>query len=148
MNIDPLDEKIINTLKDNARQSSEKVAKKLKISPTTVRRRMKKLTRTGAMKITTLIDPAKMGIIVPTVIGVDVELGSIESVADVLVKMPEVNWVSTTTGRVDLLLGAGFHSTNELSEFMQKKMAGIKGIKDTETFVCLEMKKGRYVPYY
>jgi Lrp/AsnC family transcriptional regulator for asnA, asnC and gidA len=146
MEIDSLDEKLIGTLRDNARQSSEKVAKRLKVSPTTVRRRMKKLTRSGAVMITTMIDPVKIGILVQTVIGVDVELGNIESVTDILVKMPEVKWISTTTGRFDLLFGAGFHSTNELSDFMQRKLAGIKGLKDTETFICLEMKKGRYVP--
>ncbi|MBN1368046.1 MAG: Lrp/AsnC family transcriptional regulator [Dehalococcoidales bacterium] len=146
MKIDALDEKLISILRDNARQSSEKVAKRLKVSPTTVRRRMKKLTRSRAVIITTMVDPIKIGFLVQTVIGVDVELGSIESVTEVLVKMPEVKWLSTTTGRFDLLLGASFHTTTELSEFMQKKLAGIKGLKDTEIFVCLEAKKGIYLP--
>ncbi len=146
MKIDSLDEKLIGMLRDNARQSSEKVAKKLKVSATTVRRRMKKLTRSGAVIVTTMIDPGKIGLIVHSIIGVDVELGAIETVADVLVKMPEVKWLSTTTGRFDLILGAIFHSTTELSDFMQRKLSGIKGIKDTETFICLEMKKGIYVP--
>ncbi len=146
MKIDSLDEKLIGMLRDNARQSSEKVAKKLKVSATTVRRRMKKLTKSGAVIVTTMIDPGKIGLIVHSIIGVDVELGAIEAVADVLVKMPEVKWLSTTTGRFDLILGANFHSTTELSDFMQRKLSGIKGIKDTETFICLEMKKGIYVP--
>ncbi len=147
MGIDNLDEKLINALRENARLSSEKVAKKLKVSPTTVRRRMKKLTRSGAIVITPMVDPSKIGITVQTVIGVDVELGSIESVGDILVKLPEVKWISMTTGRYDLLLGAAFHSSSELSEFMQEKLSGIKGIKDTETFICLEMKKNRFVPF-
>lgn len=146
MIIDSLDQKLISILKDNGRQSSEKVAKRLKVSPTTVRRRMKKLMKSGAVIITPMIDPAKIGIFVQTVIGIDVELGSIESITNTLVKMSEVKWVSTSTGRFDLIVGAVFHSTSELSEFMQKKLAAIKGLKDTEVFVCLEMKKGRYVP--
>lgn len=146
MKIDNLDEKLISMLRENARQSSEKVAKKLKVSATTVRRRMKKLTKSGAVIVTTMVDPGKVGLVVPSVIGVDVELGAIETVVDVLVKMQEVKWVTTTTGRFDLLMGANFHSTTELSDFMQKKLAGIKGLKDTEIFICLEMKKGFYVP--
>jgi DNA-binding Lrp family transcriptional regulator len=131
MNIDALDEKLLSILRDNARQSAEKLAKRLKVSPTTVRRRMKKLTRSGMVMITPMVDPAKIGLTVRTYIAVDVELGDIES----------------ATGRFDLVLGAGFRSTADLSEFMQRKMAGIKGLKDIEVFVCLEMKKGRYVPY-
>ena len=147
MNIDALDEKLLSILRDNARQSAEKIAKRLKVSPTTVRRRMKKFTRGGVITITPMVDPAKIGVTVRTYIAVDVELGDIEAAAEFLMKQPEVKFVSTTTGRFDLFVGAGFHSTAELSEFMQKKMAGIKGLKDTEIFVCLEMKKGRYVPY-
>jgi Lrp/AsnC family transcriptional regulator for asnA, asnC and gidA len=147
MNIDALDEKLLSILRDNARQSAEKLAKRLKVSPTTVRRRMKKLTRSGMVMITPMVDPAKIGLTVRTYIAVDVELGDIESAAEFLVKQPEVKFVSTTTGRFDLVLGAGFRSTADLSEFMQRKMAGIKGLKDIEVFVCLEMKKGRYVPY-
>jgi Lrp/AsnC family transcriptional regulator for asnA, asnC and gidA len=139
MNIDALDEKLLKVLKDNARQSAEKVAKRLKVSPTTVRRRMKKLTRSGAVVITAMVDPSK--------IGITVQLGDIESAADFLVKQNEVKWVSTTTGRFDLLFLAGFHSTTELADFIQRKMASIKGLKDIEVFVCLDMKKGGYVPY-
>jgi Lrp/AsnC family transcriptional regulator for asnA, asnC and gidA len=147
MNIDALDEKLLKVLKDNARQSAEKVAKRLKVSPTTVRRRMKKLTRSGAVVITAMVDPSKIGITVRTFIAVDVQLGDIESAADFLVKQNEVKWVSTTTGRFDLLFLAGFHSTTELADFIQRKMASIKGLKDIEVFVCLDMKKGGYVPY-
>ncbi len=144
--MDKVDERLIAALQENARQSSEKIAKKLKLSPTTVRRRLKKITRSGAVIITVMVDPSKLGILVQTVIGVDVELGSIESVTEALIKLPETRWISTTTGRYDLLLGADFHSNAELSEFMQPKLAGMKGVKDTETFICLEMKKMHYIP--
>ena len=107
---------------------------------------MKKLTRSGTVLITAMVEPSKIGLNVRTFIAVDVELGDIESAAEFLVKQPEVKWLSTTTGRFDLIFAGGFHSTTELSEFIQKKMAGIKGLKDIEVFVCLEMKKGAYVP--
>lgn len=145
MTIDALDEKLITVLRENARLSSERLAKQLKVSPTTVRRRLKRLTRTGAVRITALVEPIKAGISVETVIAVDVALENMDTTVQFLAKQPEVKWLSTTTGRFDLLLFATFHSTAELSEFVQKKMAGIKGIKDTETFVCLEVKKGRYI---
>lgn len=145
MTLDALDEKIINVLKDNARQSSEKLAKKLNVSPTTVRRRLKRLTRSGAVRMVALVDPSKAGISLLTIIAFDIAHDSLDAAIQLLNEQPEVKWISTTTGRFDILVEAAFHSTSELSDFLQKKLSGLKGLKDTETFVCLEVKKGRYI---
>lgn len=145
MTLDALDEKIINVLKENARQSSEKLAKKLNVSPTTVRRRLKKLTRSGAVRMVALVDPSKAGLSLLTIIAFDISHDSLDSAIQLLNEQPEVKWISTTTGRFDILVEAAFHSTTELSDFLQKKMSVLKGLKDTETFVCLEVKKGRYI---
>ena len=145
MSLDALDEKIINVLKDNARQSSEKLAKKLNVSPTTVRRRLKKLSRTGAVRMVALVDPSKAGISLLTIIAFDVAQDGVDAALQLLAEQPEIKWISTTTGRFDILVEAAFRNTTELSDFLQKKLSGLKGLKDTETFVCLEVKKGRYI---
>ena len=144
-NLDALDEKLISVLKENARQSSEKLAKKLNVSPTTVRRRLKKLLRSGAVRMVALVEPSRAGISLLTIIAFDVEQDSLDSAVSYLNEQPEIKWISTTTGRFDIMVEAAFHSTADLSEFLQKKLAGIKGLKDTETFVCLEVKKGKYI---
>ena len=145
MTLDALDEKIIGVLKENARLSSEKLAKKLNVSPTTVRRRLKRLMKTGAIKTVALVDPAKAGISILTIIAFDIAQDNLESSVQLLKAQPEIKWISTTTGRFDVIVEAAFHSTTELSEFLQNKLSGLKGLKDTETFVCLEVKKGRYI---
>ena len=145
MSLDALDEKIINVLKENARQSSEKLAKKLNVSPTTVRRRLKKLSRTGAVRMVALVDPSKAGISLLTIIAFDVAQDGVDSTLQLLSEQPEIKWISTTTGRFDIVVEAAFRNTNELSDFLQKKLSGLKGLKDTETFVCLDVKKGRYI---
>ena len=145
MSLDALDEKIINVLKENARQSSEKLAKKLNVSPTTVRRRLKKLSRTGAVRMVALVDPSKAGISLLTIIAFDVAQDGVDAALQLLSEQPEIKWISTTTGRFDIVVEAAFRNTNELSDFLQKKLSGLKGLKDTETFVCLEVKKGRYI---
>jgi Lrp/AsnC family transcriptional regulator for asnA, asnC and gidA len=145
MNIDALDEKIINVLKENARQSSERLAKKLNVSPTTIRRRLKRLTKTGVVKMVPLVDPTKAGISLLTIITFDIAQDNLDAAIQLLNEQPEVKWISTTTGRFDVIVEAAFHSTQELSDFLQKKLTGLKGLKDTETFVCLEVKKGRYI---
>ena len=145
MSLDALDEKLVGVLKENARQSSEKLAKKLNVSPTTVRRRLKKLIRSGAVRMVALVEPSKAGISLLTIIAFDIAHDSLDSAVQILSEQSEVKWISTTTGRFDIMVEAAFHSTQELSDFLQKKLADIKGVKDTETFVCLEVKKGKYI---
>ena len=145
MTLDALDEKLINVLKENARQSSEKLAKKLNVSPTTVRRRLKKLMRTGAVRMAALVEPSKAGISLLTIIAFDIAHDSLESAVQVLSEQSEVKWISTTTGRFDIMVEAAFPSTADLSDFLQNKLSGLKGLKDTETFLCLEVRKGKYI---
>jgi Lrp/AsnC family transcriptional regulator, regulator for asnA, asnC and gidA len=145
MALDALDEKLIGVLKENARQSSEKLAKKLNVSPTTVRRRLKKLIRTQAVRMVALVEPSKAGISLLTIIAFDIAHDSLDQAIQLLMDQTEVKWISTTTGRFDIMVEAAFHSTQELSDFLQKKLIGLKGLKDTETFVCLEVKKGKYI---
>ena len=61
-----------------------------------------------------------------------------------LAKMPEIRWVSTTTGRFDVIALARFRSNYDFSEFMTKVLARLDGVKSSETFVCLDIKKGHF----
>ena len=65
---------------------------------------------------------------------------------EMLANRREVRWVSSSTGRFDIIVLARFHSTDELSGFIQKDLAQVEGLRNSETFVCLHVKKGRYVP--
>jgi len=146
MTLKAIDEKLIRALGTNARISSEKLAKQLRVSPMTVRRRLKVMMRNGTIKTVPLIDPNKAGINLQTVIAISVERESLETAEQFLEKQSEVNWVAATTGRYDIMIMASFHSVDELSEFLQKKLASFKGIKNVETFVCLEVNKGSLIP--
>lgn len=56
-----------------------------------------------------------------------------------------IKWVATTTGRFDLLSLAAFRSTDELSDFLETEIASIGGLRSVETYICLEVKKGRFL---
>lgn len=142
MTLKALDEKLIKVLGTDARQSSEKVAKKLHVSPTTVRRRLKTLSRSGMLQTAAVVNPAKAGLTLQTIIGLNVSHDSSDAIVLALERSPDITWIATTTGRYDILVKAAFKSTGELSEFIQTTLAGIKGIKDSETFICLDVVKG------
>lgn len=144
--IDALDEKLLQLLGKDAKQSSEALAKKLNVSPATVRRRVRQLLRNDTLRIVGVGDPQKVGFPLAAIIAIDVTHELLESVLNELAGRPEVKWVSTTTGRFDILALVRFRSTDDLSDFMQKTLAQMEGIRDSETFVCLRVAKGRYQP--
>ena len=142
--MDSLDEQLITLLEKNARQSSDVLAKKLHVSDTTVRRRLRQLIASDTLRIVALVDPNKVGF--PLIVGMsfNVEHGKLDSVARELVNEPPIKWLSLSTGRFDILATAAFRSTNELNEFVQKKLPGIQGVRHSETYICLEVRKGRF----
>jgi len=139
--IDSTDEQLIKLLQEDAQQSSRVLAKKLDISPVTVRRRINKLVRNKVFRIGAIVDPRKIGIPLSIVIGLDVAPDRLPSVLHELVKRPEITWVASTTGRFDIVALARFPSTEDLSKFMQNEISQIEGVKDTEVSVCLQMER-------
>jgi len=142
--LDSLDKRLLELLGENASQSGEALAKKLDVSPSTVRRRIRRLNQSGILRTAALVHPAKVGFPLVAVMAFDVSHDKLESVTEKLAARPEVKFVTTTTGRFDVLAFVWFRSTDELSEFVQKDLATVDGIRDTETFLCLQVKKGLY----
>ena len=144
--LDSIDEQLVRLLGQDARQNSETLAKQLNLSAATVRRKLRKLTRSDVLHIVGLVDPNKFGFPLAVVIALYVVHDKLESALEALAKRPEVRWVSTSTGRFDMIAIALFPSTESLSQFMTKGLAQLEGVRDSETFICLDVKKGRYVP--
>ncbi|MFC1946021.1 Lrp/AsnC family transcriptional regulator [Chloroflexota bacterium] len=144
--IDDLDKQIVAILGQDARLSSGKIAKQLKVSAATVRRRTQRMLDNGLLRITGVVDMAKFGYGLAAVIALDVNYNKIELALDKLKKQPEIRWVSTTSGRYDIMALARFASAEELSSFLKGVCGSIEGVRNGETFVCLEL-GGHYFPF-
>ena len=143
---DSVDIEIIKLLGDDAQQNSEALAKKLNLSAATVRRRLRKLIGSGVLRIGGLVDPIKVGLPVSAVIGLDVSLDKMELALGWLANRREVKWAGTTTGRFDIIVFARFTSTEDLSEFVQKELSRLDGLKNSEIFICLHVEQAHYIP--
>ena len=139
--IDSLDEQIAQLLGEDARQSSEKLAKKLRVSAATVRRRLRKLINNDMLRIVGVVDPASFGFPVWAVITPRIDRRMVNKALEQLEKRPEARFISTTTGRWDILVTARFRSNDHLSEFLEKELANLDGLRDTETAIALQVKK-------
>ncbi len=144
--IDSIDRKIILLLGQNAQQSSEEIARKINKSPATVRRRLKRLIESGKLHIIGVLDPIEIGLSVNSILALKVVYSNMSSVLDALCSFKEITWVATTTGQFDILARGRFFNTNDLSTFLAEKLGKIKGIINSETFICMDVKKGREVP--
>lgn len=141
--VDSLDVRLIKLLQEDAGKSSDVLAKQLKVSAATIRRRIRRLLKSNVIRIGAVVDPGKVGLPLAAVIAIDVAHDKLDSAIQKLTNRPEVIWVSTTTGRFDIILLARFSSTDGLSKFVQSEMAKIEGVRDSETFVCLHMESKR-----
>lgn len=148
MKLDRVDEKLILLLGQNARQSSQAIAKKLKVTPGTVRRRIRELLRSGILRIVGVADGAKVGLPLSVAMAFNVEHDKLASAVKTLANKPEIKWLASATGRYDVIAMAQFRSTDELYDFIQSEITPIEGLKESETFICLRVEKGQFGPMY
>lgn len=142
--MDELDTKIIEILQSDGRASNAGIARTVGVSEGTVRRRLKRLIQDEYIRVVAMTDPAKMGYVSEGLIGLQADLDKIDSVADELAKLDEVSWVTITTGAYDIFAWATLRSAEALGIFLRTRVATIPGVRRTETFVNLAVKKRGY----
>ncbi len=142
--MDDLDIKIISMLQDDARASNAGIARDVGVSEGTVRRRLRRLIQDEFIRFSALRDPGKMGYASEALIGVQVDPDKIDEVAEDLARLDEVDWVTITTGAYDVFAWAALQSAEALGIFLMTKVGTIPGVRRTETFVNLSVKKRGY----
>jgi DNA-binding Lrp family transcriptional regulator len=145
--LDSVDRQLLMLMGRDARQSSEMLAGQLNVSAATVRRRLRRLLKKDILRIVGVADPASFGFALGVVLNLDVEQTKVDSVMEWLVNRTEVKWASTTTGRYDIIAIARFESTDHLSRFLTRDLTSLKGIKDIETLISLDVRKGRHTSH-
>ena len=142
--MDELDSKIIAMLQEDGRASNAGIARRVGVSEGTVRRRLKRLIQEEYIRVLALLDPGKMGFASEALIGVQVDPDKIDRVSADLSQLEEINWVSITTGSYDIFAWATLNSSEALGIFLRTKVGTIPGVRRTETFVNLMVKKRWY----
>jgi len=144
-NLDEIDKKLIKLLEQNAWQRSVALAKVLHISSATVRRRLRRLIQKGVLRAVAFVDPSTVALPLTTIIALDVAHQDLNNIIEALTGLSEIMWCGLTTGQFDVILLAQFPSIKELHEFLRVKLAVVEGIRNSETFVCINVEKGRHL---
>jgi len=145
MNIDHKDDAVIKALRNNARLSTQQLAKQTGIPITTVHNRMKKLRSSGIIKgYTVVLDNKLMGDVVAFVmvsVTYHTQKGKVvdqEELAKKISQNEKVEEVDILAGATDIIVKVRARSVDELNKFVIKYLRSIPGIESTQTLVVLQ----------
>jgi Lrp/AsnC family transcriptional regulator for asnA, asnC and gidA len=134
---------IIEQLQEDGRRPYAAIGKAVGLSEAAVRQRVQKLQDQGVMQIVAVTDPLTVGFLRQAMVGITVE-GDLEAVADALAEIDEVDYVVVTAGSFDLLVEIVCQDDEHLLEMITKRIRSLPGVRSTESFVYLKLRKQTY----
>jgi Lrp/AsnC family transcriptional regulator for asnA, asnC and gidA len=141
--LDDVSKAIIEQLQQDGRRPYATIGKAVGLSEAAVRQRVSKLLETGVMQIVAVTDPLQVGFNREAMIGIEVD-GDMEAVADVLSLMDEISYIILTAGSFDIILEVVCEDDEALLEVINRKIRAIPGVRRTETFMYLKLRKQSY----
>jgi len=142
--LDDLDKSIIKCLQQDGRRPYAQIGRQLKVPEATVRQRAERLISRGIVQVVGITDPLAMGFQQPALIGLKVEAGKLEKIAEQIASLEEVTYVVITAGRFDLFCEVVCEDNEHLLRVLTDRLASIDGIRSTETLVELRFVKESY----
>ena len=104
----------------------------------------KRLLGIGALSslaVSVVPDAAKLGYSVIALVALQVDLRSIDTVAQELSAHPNVHYIAECTGAHDMFIGVWLEKTQQLAQFIKEFIAKLPGIRSSETFMILNVYK-------
>ena len=142
--IKPLDLMLLREMALDATQTTTDLAKKLGRSRSTVQNRLQELLDRKIIRIVPVHNPVAAGNKMVVLIGLKVLPNQVRVVADEVASLPEVHNVIIFAGRYDIVMGAVFSDTDNLSDFLMNRLGTIEGVTAIETMVTLKMVKASF----
>ncbi|WP_236060127.1 Lrp/AsnC family transcriptional regulator [Actinacidiphila acididurans] len=141
--MDAVSKAIIEQLQEDGRRPYAAIGKAVGLSEAAVRQRVQKLLDQGVMQIVAVTDPLTVGFRRQAMVGISVE-GDIDPVAEALAALDEVEYVVITAGSFDLLVEIVCEDDDHLLELINKRIRALPGVRSTESFVYLKLRKQTY----
>lgn len=137
--MDRLDRDILEILQEDGRTPYSVMARQLNSNEVTVRKRTERLIREGIVDVIGVSNPIQLGLNTHILIGMDVDLGRLDEIAEELSRMEEFNYVACASGQYDLVAIGVFASDVELYELLSQRLPQIEGIRKTYTSHLLRL---------
>jgi Lrp/AsnC family transcriptional regulator for asnA, asnC and gidA len=132
---------MVEFLQQDGRLTVPQLARALGVTPVTARRKLKRLLADGIIRVVATVDPFDVGYETPVIIGLKVQPGRLDAVAEQLSRLPQVRYVGASTGRVDLIIEVFARTNQDLAAFLMTDLDQIEGITDSETNLIVRIYK-------
>jgi len=139
-NLDELDHRIIDALRENGRVSNQDLARQLDVTAATIRTRIRRLEESSLLRIVAITDFAVDYDFLLS-IGVQVQERAAEDVARELAELPEVFSCNLVTGdhEIEILVAAQDHEA--LAQLLTNKLSNIEGIRTLNPSLAIDVLK-------
>lgn len=142
--VSDIDLQIINYLRKDGRMPFAQIAKHMRVSTGKIRLRYQKLVKKGVLQIAAITNPLFMGRSKMAMIGIRADGSRIREIINEISEFEEVIYLVLLTGRYDLFAEIVCKDKDHLLDFLTEKLYKVKGVKDTDTFMYLELAKEEY----
>jgi Lrp/AsnC family transcriptional regulator, regulator for asnA, asnC and gidA len=140
--LDAIDRALVVRLQSDGRRPYVELAKSVRLSEAAVRRRVQRMLKDGVMQVVAVTDPMAMGFHRVCMVGVKTE-GEVMRAAKALAALAQVHYVVISAGAFDLLVELVCEDDAQLLAILNK-IRTFPGVRDTETFVYLNLYKQTY----
>jgi Lrp/AsnC family transcriptional regulator, regulator for asnA, asnC and gidA len=142
--LDELDRQVIRILQSDGRRPNTEIARELRVSETTIRKRIAQLVSRGLINIVAVPTPRAVGMNLSAIIGISVNLPRIRAVSEDLKRQREVRYIGVSTGRYDIIIEAFFFNQQHFLDFISNRLGSLEGINSLETSIILDVVKFSY----
>jgi DNA-binding Lrp family transcriptional regulator len=134
---------VFRALQEDGRVAFTTVAQRLGVSEANVRRTVKQLIAKDVFTITAVADPRLMGLESMSWLALSVQLSQLESTAEALAAMPEIDYVVITTGAWHVMAEVACAGTDELFALV-KRVRALPGVQRTETYPYFKLLRQQF----
>ena len=140
LQLDPTDRRIVDLLREDGRMAYREIARRLEVSESMVRKRVKRLLNGNWMKIQAISDPLELGVPILATTYARVRPGRVEEITDRIARLPAVRYVAIGVGSHNVVVESLHADNGELHEFLQREL-GRPGFVTSETVQVVKIKK-------
>ncbi|MEV7612684.1 Lrp/AsnC family transcriptional regulator [Streptomyces sp. NPDC089799] len=139
--VDELDRTLVALLSRDARMSTTRLARELRVGETTARRRLARLMGSHVLHLRLHADPAVLGYPVEARFRIGVDHRRLGSAIQLLAREPAVRHLVVTTGSTNLLGYSSHRDTRALHTFTTSVFAQLDGVTQAETALLMRTYK-------
>jgi Lrp/AsnC family transcriptional regulator for asnA, asnC and gidA len=96
------------------------------------------------MQVVAVADPMTLGFKTMAMVAISVDGRARKQAAEAVARLPEVSYLVLTAGSFDMLAEVVCEDNDHLLRLLSEDLAGIDGVRQTQTFMYLRLLKEAY----